>query len=124
MTTHVSDAPTHRPPDVDELATYRAVLEQQWRHQLADVVDLSYDALGAHNEPDDDGSRATDRLISSRLLAAARKQLEETEAALLRLEEGTFGVCEGCNEQIRPERLEILPATAFCVACQSQRMAR
>jgi DnaK suppressor protein len=113
----------HTLTDVD-LAAYRAVLEEQWRHQLADIVDLSRDTLDGPGEPDDDGSHATDKLLNSRLLAAARKQLEETEAALLRLEDGRFGTCESCGDPIRPERLEILPATAVCVACQSKRTAR
>jgi DnaK suppressor protein len=103
---------------------YRARLEEQWRHQLGDIIDLSDDARSASDEPDDDGFRAADQILSGRLLAAARKQLDETEAALARLDAGTYGSCGVCGEQISSERLEILPAAGHCVACQSRHIRR
>ncbi|TNY38599.1 TraR/DksA family transcriptional regulator [Thermomonospora catenispora] len=50
-----------------------------------------------------------------------RKTLEEVEAALARLDAGTYGICEGCNEPIPEGRLEILPYARFCVRCQQRR---
>ncbi len=48
-------------------------------------------------------------------LAATREQLDEIDAALQRLDEGTFGVCETCGRPIAAARLEALPATRFCI---------
>ena len=44
-------------------------------------------------------------------------QLADVEAALVRVAEGTYGVCEVCAHRIAPERLEAIPWAATCVAC-------
>ncbi len=44
-------------------------------------------------------------------------QQAAVEAALVRLDEGTYGICECCHEAIPPERLEYIPWAATCVGC-------
>jgi DnaK suppressor protein len=44
--------------------------------------------------------------------------LEQVEAALARLADGTFGGCLRCGRPIAPERLEALPWAAYCIECQ------
>jgi DnaK suppressor protein len=114
-----SPLPTRGNPLSDRLTEYRAVLEDQWRQQVGTIVELSYAALSqAPGDPDDDGSRAETFQLNTGLLATARQHLEEIEAALARVDDGTYGVCGGCREPIVPERLEILPAARYCVGCQ------
>jgi RNA polymerase-binding transcription factor DksA len=52
---------------------------------------------------------------------ARRRQVEEEieliEAALQRINEGRYGICEQCGGSIRDERLEVLPYTRLCMAC-------
>lgn len=50
----------------------------------------------------------------------ASQQLELVDAALARLDEGTFGRCLRCGREIAPERLEALPWAAHCIACQRE----
>lgn len=45
--------------------------------------------------------------------------LEEIGDALRRIENGTFGTCEGCQEPIPKKRLEVFPSARHCVECQS-----
>ena len=45
------------------------------------------------------------------------QQLAAVDAALVRVAEGTYGVCEVCGLHIAPERLEAIPWAATCVAC-------
>lgn len=47
-------------------------------------------------------------------------KLVAIDRALERLDEGTYGVCIHCGNPINPERLEILPYTEMCIACQSE----
>lgn len=54
------------------------------------------------------------------LLSMDRKTLEQVEDALQRLENGTYGKCERCGDQIPHERLEILPYATLCVKCQEE----
>ena len=47
----------------------------------------------------------------------SRAELERVEAALRRLNEGTYGTCESCGNPIAPERLEAIPWAATCIDC-------
>jgi DnaK suppressor protein len=46
------------------------------------------------------------------------KELALVDAALARLDAGTFGTCLRCGNDIAPARLEALPWAAYCIACQ------
>jgi DnaK suppressor protein len=47
-----------------------------------------------------------------------QQQLAAIEAALARLDDGTYGRCVRCGNAIAPERLEALPSAAHCIDCQ------
>ncbi|MCU1496923.1 MAG: regulatory protein DksA/TraR family [Acidimicrobiales bacterium] len=49
------------------------------------------------------------------LAAQFREQLTEVEAAMARLDAGTYGRCETCDEPIGEARLEAMPAARFCI---------
>ncbi|MFD7876454.1 TraR/DksA family transcriptional regulator [Streptomyces sp. NPDC059766] len=56
-------------------------------------------------------------------MAAAQRDtvqrvLKEIDAAFTRIENGSYGNCEGCAKPVPVERLEILPHTRYCVPCQ------
>jgi len=47
-------------------------------------------------------------------------RLNKVEAALVRLENGKYGVCAKCNKKISLARLEAIPYAVFCISCKSQ----
>ncbi|HKV93534.1 MAG TPA: TraR/DksA C4-type zinc finger protein [Candidatus Angelobacter sp.] len=49
-----------------------------------------------------------------------RQLLQMVESALQRLREGSFGECINCGHEINPKRLEAVPWTRFCIACQEK----
>lgn len=49
------------------------------------------------------------------LAARLREQLDDVEKALSRLDDGTYGTCEVCGAAIPDARLELMPATRFCI---------
>lgn len=55
------------------------------------------------------------------LLGPKRQELEAIEEALMRLEHGTYGMCESCGQAIGPKRLEVMPETPFCRDCMSMK---
>ena len=44
--------------------------------------------------------------------------LREVEEALMRIQDGAYGICQECDEPISPKRLQALPWAKFCVRCQ------
>jgi len=56
-----------------------------------------------------------DREMASTLEDNSTHVLNEIDAALARVEEGTFGMCKACGNPIDPERLEALPWATLCI---------
>ena len=75
-------------------------------------------AFGMHQA--DAGSDAYDRDFALNLLSQEQNALYEIEAALERLENGTYGVCEMSGKTIPHPRLEAIPFTRYTVECQTQ----
>jgi RNA polymerase-binding transcription factor DksA len=46
-------------------------------------------------------------------------EIERIRNALARIDDGTYGVCVTCGDEISAKRLDILPATPFCATCAS-----
>jgi DnaK suppressor protein len=71
----------------------------------------------------DDVDRCTADLEKESLFersSQSRIFLRLIEAALARIEDGSFGVCAGCGEDIQPRRLEAVPWAQFCLRCQEE----
>src|SRR3954447_6055378 len=65
-------------------------------------------------------SEERDREINLILSDRDRDKLQAIEDALERINDGSYGICEMCEEEIAPERLEALPFTRLCVTCQGE----
>jgi len=63
-----------------------------------------------------------DRVLS--LTTLARRRIDEVDAALRRLESGTYGACRSCRRPIPPTRLEAVPEATQCVSCASGAVIR
>ena len=68
----------------------------------------------------DQANRATEEAFNMRLLDKEVKLLREIDAALRKFDEGTYGICEGTEEQIERRRLEARPWTRYSVAYKEQ----
>ena len=66
----------------------------------------------------DETSQATEDHLLAGQKTAMERVLKEIEEAFARIEDGTYGTCLACGKPIPAERLEILPYTRYCVACQ------
>jgi len=119
-----SAPPAHANPASARLPQYRAVLEEQWRRQVAHIIELSYAALTPAPDESDDGSPTNSLRLTTRQIAAARQEMHETEAALARVDDRSYGLCGGCGEPISTARLEVVPAARYCGACQAGRPSR
>lgn len=68
----------------------------------------------------DIGSDNFEQEFTLTLMANDEGALERIEAALERIEDGTYGLCEECGAKIPKARLNAIPYTAMCVKCASQ----
>jgi RNA polymerase-binding transcription factor DksA len=62
-----------------------------------------------------------DRFRSTPTDDRARRALGEIDAALTRLASDSFGICTTCGREIAPDRLDLVPATPYCVRCARRR---
>ena len=92
------------------------------KDQLKSSIGDGYQEMLATARDEED--QATVSLMaetSLTLLGPKRQELEAIEEALLRLENGNYGLCEVCGLPIQPKRLEIMPEAPLCRDCASQR---
>jgi RNA polymerase-binding transcription factor DksA len=81
------------------------------------IVDASR-GTNADDEHDPEGATiAFERSQLATLVRQSEQHLDEIDAALGRLESGTYGRCERCGRPIMPARLEARPTARTCVAC-------
>ena len=101
-----------------ELNKYKSVLQTK-QAELVHVL-RNRDGIAIEKCPDslDEVQYATDRELAIRSLDRDSVLLRNVRAALDRIEEGSFGVCLHCDEDISPKRLAAVPSTAFCIVCQ------
>jgi DnaK suppressor protein len=93
------------------LQTKQADLVQLVGNRNGIAIEKSADAL-------DEVQHATERELAIRNLDRDSSLLRNVRAALLRMEEDSFGVCLHCEEDISPKRLAAVPWTPFCIQCQ------
>ena len=98
--------------DTDEV---RADLEQIIRE--ADALVAAREAE-LDEETEDSNESEADR--EEALVDAALERKADAEAALARLDAGTYGVCVDCGDKIVEDRLSFRPEAARCLACQEK----
>ena len=89
--------------------------------ELAAIIESSRSA-GTDDEHDPEGATvAFERQHLAALVSQARGHLAQIDAAMLRLAEGSYGICESCGAPISGERLAARPVTTLCITCASRR---
>ena len=100
--------------DLGRLSSGIRRLEEDTLYQPAsdNTADLtSYAEVGTDN---------FDRETALNIASGEAERLREVSDALKRIRQGTFGICEGCENEISRKRLEVFPAARYCIECQSK----
>jgi len=74
-------------------------------------------------DPTDRASLEADRNFMLRIRDRENKLIKKIKKALDRIENGTFGVCEKCGENIRLNRIKARPVTTLCIDCKTKEEA-
>ena len=88
-------------------------LEHIVRNRDAITIDKSADALDPVQHP-------SERQLPIRNLDRESNLLRNVRSALRRIEDGSFGTCLHCEEEISPKRLAAVPWAPYCIQCQEQ----
>ncbi|MCF6377077.1 TraR/DksA family transcriptional regulator [Nocardioides KLBMP 9356] len=112
---------------MDESGAARRRLAEEREVSLARLASLTGDHesivaasldTNADDEHDPEGATiAFERSQIGALIKQVRGHLAELDAALARVDAGTYGVCERCGAPIGAARLEALPAARLCIRC-------
>jgi RNA polymerase-binding transcription factor len=108
----------------DRLVADRAATKQRLAGLAREFDGLVESASQANIDDEHDPEGATiafERQHVAAMISQARDRLAEIDAALARLNEGGFGVCQRCGQPIGDERLAARPATMTCVRCAVKR---
>ena len=74
-------------------------------------------------DPTDRASLEADRNFMLRIRDREHKLIKKIKKALDRIDNGTFGICESCGEDIAIKRLKARPVTSQCIECKSKEEA-
>jgi len=100
---------------------------ERLRRSVSSLSEASRSLAESQGEESDAGggmadvaSDVAEQEIDVTLERSERERLRDVDAALRRIAEGIYGLCEDCGRPIDPERLRILPWTRYCVRCASR----
>ena len=125
----------------DEVSEFRTLLKLLQARLRGDVEQLKEEAFSGSESGNDQrssnhmaemGSDAWDLEFSLQLVESDQGVLEEISHALKKIDAGTFGLCELCMEQGKPEakariakaRLQAIPYARNCIECERQKEKR
>lgn len=114
--------------DLEQFRELLVILQARLR---GDVQTLTTGALGSTADSKcpthmaELGTETYEQDFSLRVMESDQEVLKEIKAAIKRIEEGTYGVCEGCVNEGKPPsrcwipktRLKVIPHARYCVAC-------
>lgn len=105
------------------LAEFKNLLQTQVDELLQDagktVSDMTEEKTN-FPDPTDRASLESDRNFELRIRDRERKLIKKIRQALDRIESGSFGLCESCEEPISVERLRARPVTTLCIDCKTE----
>lgn len=112
----------------DVLNTLRQQLETEKKKGSAHIKELSKqdpfadpDRTNDNAASDAEASEESGHERVSALIGELKNQQKEIDAALERLQDGTYGACTNCHKLIDLERLRILPTATLCLDCEQRK---
>ena len=109
----------------DELSAEVAELRADIERAESDIAYRLGDAIAdAGDDQADAGAKTFEREHELALTHNARELLVQSEHALARIDEGTYGTCESCGEPIGKARLQAFPRATLCVSCKQREERR
>jgi DnaK suppressor protein len=107
----------------EDIAYFKTALARQLE-ELLTVAEKTVNDLVQSSEwaadPLDQAVMEADRSYTLRIRDRESHLIKKIKTALVKIEEGTFGICEVCEDEIALARLKARPVTAYCIQCKTQ----
>ena len=108
----------------NKLKHFQSLLENICTEIVGDVEKAHHNKKSSEVEQmadiSDDAARSYGKKLQGDLEEQEWVKLKQVEAALKKVEDGEYGICEQCEQEILETRLEIMPYTEFCIHCLSE----
>ncbi len=109
--------------DTEKLEYFRGILQEEKRVLLEEagktVSEMTEDSTN-FPDPNDRATQESDRSFELRIRDRERRLINKIQEALARIDSGTFGICEVCDEGITEARLKARPVTTLCIDCKME----
>ena len=109
--------------DKEKQEYFRTVLLEEMRGLLGEaektVSEMTVDSTN-FPDPTDRATQESDRNFELRIRDRERRLINKIKEALERIDEGEFGICESCGEDISEGRLKARPVTTLCIDCKME----
>ena len=108
--------------DKEKLEQFRKQLLEKKEDILKEVGKTLSEMTGQTSNVPDPNDRATIESGMSfelRIRDRERKLLSKIDEAIARIDDGSYGICEDCDEEIGLKRLEARPVTTLCIDCKT-----
>lgn len=107
----------------DKLEEFKEILNKRLNELLSEAertVTGMTDGRGSFPDPTDQASLESDRNFLLRIRDRERKLILKIKDALKKIDDGVFGICERCGEEISEKRLLARPVTDYCIDCKKE----
>jgi len=112
---------TPKPPGSERLASLREKLLQERERLVQEMKDKhNVQEISAHGDLVDQSNDYSEREILLGLAEHDRTRLLSINEALGKIDEGTYGTCAMCGDEIPEARLIAIPTAKYCIKCQSR----
>ena len=109
--------------DQKDLEFFRKLLNKMLEEaqQKGDVtLEEMTDSKEVFADPADRATAESDRAFTLRIRDRERRLIRKIQSALQRIDDGTYGICEECGEEIGVARLKARPVTRLCINCKAK----
>ena len=106
--------------DIEYFRTLLNNMLEEAQHKGDSTLEDLTDSNELFADPADRASAESDRAFTLRIRDRERRLIRKIQAAIQRLDEGTYGICEDCGEDISIPRLKARPVTKLCINCKAR----
>ena len=108
------------PKDIEYFRELLSGMLQDILKKGEETIEDMTDTVEVYADPADRATAESDRAFTLRLRDRERRLIKKIKEAIERIDEGTYGECVECGEDISIARLKARPVTKLCINCKSK----